>query len=43
MTKNESELLAGIVYDIENADDKIDGLERLYQQVRKMIIKQHTI
>lgn len=39
MTKNEREILADIVDDIDNSDDKIDALERLYYEIRKMICK----
>lgn len=37
MTKNEREILADIVDDIENSDDKIWPLERLLAEVKKMI------
>jgi len=37
MTKNEREILAGIVDDVENSDDKIWPLERLLSEVKRMI------
>lgn len=37
MTQAEKEILAEICDDIDSADDKIDGLERLYIEVKKMI------
>lgn len=37
MTKKESEILADIVNDIENSDDKIWPLERLFLEVKRMI------
>ena len=37
MTKKEREILAGIVNDIDNSDDKIWPLERLLKEVRQMI------
>ena len=37
MTKNEREILAGIVNDIENSGDKIWPLERLLAEVKRMI------
>lgn len=39
MTKAEREELSTIIEDIENSDDKIDILERLYFTVRQMIKK----
>lgn len=33
----EKEILMGICHDIEISDDKIDALERLYFEVRKML------
>lgn len=37
MTKTEKEILDSVCRDIENADDKIDALERLYSEVKRMI------
>ena len=37
MTKKEREILADIVNDIENSDDKIWPLERLLSEVKRMI------
>lgn len=37
MTKNEREILTGIVDDVENSDDKIWPLERLLSEVKRMI------
>jgi len=37
MTKKEREILADIVNDIDNTDDKIWPLERLLREVRQMI------
>lgn len=37
MTKKEREILADIVNDIENSDDKIWPLERLLLEVKRMI------
>lgn len=37
MTKNERDILACIVDDIENSDDKIWPLERLLAEVKRMI------
>lgn len=37
MTKAEKEILTEICDDIGSADDKIDGLERLYSEVKKMV------
>ena len=39
MTKSEYELLSIIVKDIENSDDKIDVLERLYFEVKRLLNK----
>lgn len=37
MNKNEKETLSSVCQDIEDADDKIDALERLYMEVKKML------
>lgn len=37
MTKSEKEILASICRDIEDSDDKIDALERLYFEVKRMV------
>lgn len=37
MTKSEKEILSSIIYDIDNSDDKIDPLERLYVTVKEII------
>ena len=37
VTKNEREILSGIVDDIENSDDKIWPLEILLAEVKRMI------
>ena len=37
MKKKEREILADIVTDIENSDDKIWPLERLLSEVKRMI------
>ena len=37
MTKAEREELSSIIEDIENSDDKIDILERLYFTVKQMV------
>ena len=37
MNKNEKEVLSSVCQDIEDADDKIDALERLYMEVKKML------
>lgn len=37
MTKAEREELSTIIEDIENSDDKIDILERLYFTVKQMV------
>ena len=39
MNKSEKEYLASIIEDVENSDDKIDSLERLYHDVKQMINK----
>ena len=37
MTKIEREILTSIVKDIQESDDKIWGLERLYDEVKRML------
>ena len=37
MNKIEKEILLSVCQDIDNADDKIDALERLYGEVKKML------
>jgi hypothetical protein len=37
MTKREKEILSSIIDDIDNSDDKIDPLERLYLSVKEML------
>ena len=37
MTKAEREELSTIIEDVENSDDKIDVLERLYSTVKQMV------
>ena len=37
MNKNEKEILLSICLDVEGSDDKIDALERLYGEVKKML------
>lgn len=37
MTKSEKEVLLLICQDIEDADDKIDALERLYTEVKRLL------
>ena len=37
MNKIEKEILLSICQDIDNADDKIDALERLHGEVKKML------
>lgn len=37
MNKAERELLKGLVDNIQESDDKIDVLERLYHEVKKLI------
>ncbi len=37
MNKREKEILTSICRDIDNTDDKIDVLERLYFEVKRMI------
>lgn len=37
MNKSEKEVLLSVCQDIEDADDKIDALERLYSEVKKML------
>lgn len=39
MTKAEREELSTIIEDVENSDDKIDSLERLYFTIKQMIKK----
>ena len=39
MTKSEKEILASSCQDMEVSDDKIDILERLYFEVKRMISK----
>lgn len=37
MTKTEKKILESVCRDIENAEDKIDALERLFSEVKRMI------
>ena len=37
MTKEEREILASIIEDIQKSDDKIDVLERLYFTIKEML------
>lgn len=37
MTKSEREQLTSICNDIEDSDDKIDALERLYSAVKQLL------
>lgn len=37
MTKSEKETLVSICRDIEDSDDKIDALERLYFEIKRMV------
>lgn len=37
MNKSEKEILLSICQDIDDADDKIDALERLHIEVKKML------
>lgn len=37
MNKSERELLIGLVSDIQNSDDTIEPLERLYREVKKLL------
>ena len=37
MNKSEKEVLLSVCQDIEDGDDKIDALERLYSEVKKML------
>lgn len=37
MNKNEKEILLSVCRDIEEAEDKIDALERLHIEVKKML------
>lgn len=37
MTKKERDQLSDIVHDVENSDDKIWPLERLFNEVKRMI------
>ena len=39
MNKSEKEVLLSVCQDVEDADDKIDALERLYSEVKKMLSK----
>lgn len=39
MNKSEKEVLLSVCQDIEDADDKIDALERLYSELKKMLSK----
>ena len=40
MTKKELEIIESILLDIEGSDDRIDGLERLYIEIRQMVREQ---
>lgn len=37
MTKQEKAILSSIIEDIQKSDDKIDGLERLYGEVKNLL------
>ena len=37
MNKNEREILLAICHDVENSDDKIEVLERLYFEIKKIL------
>jgi hypothetical protein len=37
MNKSEKEVLLSVCRDIDNTDDKIDALERLYSEVKRML------
>lgn len=37
MNKNEREILTSCVEDIQSSDDKIEPLERLYAEVKKLL------
>lgn len=37
MNHIEKEILFSVCQDIDNADDKIDALERLHREVKKML------
>ena len=37
MNRKEREILSSIINDVEESDDKIDVLERLYFEVKSMI------
>lgn len=37
MTKKEKEILTSLILEIINSDDKIDPLETLYFEVKKMV------
>ena len=37
MNKSEREVLLSVCQDIDDAEDKIDALERLYSEVKKML------
>ena len=37
MNKSEKAILSSICQDIEDSDDKIDALERLYLEVKRML------
>lgn len=39
MNKRERETLISIINDIEESDDKIDGLERLYSEIKFLVNK----
>ena len=40
MTKKELEIIESILLDIEDSDDRIDVLERLYIEIRQMVREQ---
>lgn len=37
MNKREKEVLWSVCQDIDNADDKIDALERLHSEVKRLL------
>lgn len=37
MNKDEKEVLLSICRDIETSDDKIDAIERLYTEIKRML------
>lgn len=37
MNKREKDILSSVCRDIEESDDKIDPLERLYSEVKEML------